>query len=118
MQSKAQSFSVNFEEVTNSCEPRKISLGKSTVAIAPSGKRGITVTIPTIPELKGRSGKRGKFSARAKVGKTIIKGIDGKFSIAGTVKDGGQIEFVFIAEYYKGKEPMCTTTWNGSGSKK
>ncbi len=110
-----QRYSVRFTEVANSCEPRKISLAKSTIEIIPAGKRSIRVNIPTIPELKGRRGKRGKFSARVKRGKTIIKGIDGKFSVAGTQASNGKIELVLIAEYYKGKTPLCTTSWNASG---
>ncbi len=111
----AQRYFVRFTEVANSCEPRKISLAKSTIEIVSAGKRSIRVTIPTIPELKGRRGKRGKFSARVKRGKTIIAGIDGKFSVAGTQASNGTIEFALIAEYYKGKTPLCTTSWNASG---
>jgi hypothetical protein len=66
--------------------------------------------------MNGTAGKRGNFKARAKRGRTGVAGLEGKFSIAGNIKSRS-IEFVFIAEYFKGKSPLCTQSWKGSGTR-
>ena len=114
---KARKFSVEFTSVANSCKDTGMSLNKSTVEITPGTKRKITVSVPMVPIMKGTTKRGGKFVARAKRGKTGIAGLDGKFSISGTIADDGGIELVFIAEYYKGKTPLCTQSWKGTGSK-
>ncbi len=114
---KGHTYKVKFTQVANTCEGIGISLNKADFKISPVGKsKSLAVEIPMIPVMKGRAGKKGKFSARAKKGKTAIEGLDGKFSVSGTVSDKGVIKLMFFAEYFKGKTPMCTTSWNGKGS--
>jgi hypothetical protein len=67
--------------------------------------------------MKGATSKGGKFNAKAKKGGTAIQGVDGKFSVTGTVKDG-VLQLVLVAEYYNGEKPLCTQSWNASGLEK
>ena len=109
----AKTYTVKFTEVANSCESTGVSLSTAKMEIAPVGKkRGLSVSIQMIPVMKGRAGKKGKFSARAKKGKTAIAGLDGKFAVSGTIA-AGKVDIIFIAEYFKGKTPLCTTSWKG-----
>lgn len=112
---QGEGYQVTFTQVINSCDDDGIELEKARVELTRRGKV-LTVKIPKIPVMTGTSGTRGKFKARAKRGRTGIAGLDGKFSIAGTTK-GRSIEFVFIAEFYKGKSPLCTQSWKGKGSR-
>jgi hypothetical protein len=112
---KSEAYQVTFESVANSCEDTGINLTRARVQLDRRGKQ-LSVTIPMIPIMKGSAGRRGNFKAKAKRGKTGIAGLDGKFSIAGSTKERS-IEFVLIAEYYKGKSPLCTQSWRGTGTR-
>lgn len=112
-QSRPATYQVTFEKVASSCRNTGMSLSKAKVELARKGKR-LTVTVPMVPIMKGRAGKRSKFKAQARRGKTAIAGLDGKFRIAGEATRR-TIEFVFVAEYYKGKTPLCTQSWKGKG---
>ena len=112
-QSKTTTYQVEFEKVANSCRDTGMTLSKAKIELARRGRR-LTVTVPMIPIMKGRAGKRGKFKAQARRGKTAIAGLDGKFRIAGEAH-ARTIQFVFVAEYYKGATPLCTQSWKGAG---
>ena len=113
----AGKYQVKFEEVQNSCNGTGMSLHKAEIEIFRGKRKRIDVTVPMVPIMKGVASKGGKFKAKAKRGATAIKGVDGKFSVSGRVNDG-VIQMVFIAEYFKGKQPLCTQSWNASGVKK
>lgn len=114
--SVAGKYKVKFEEVQNSCTNTGMTLDKATVEITRGKRKRIDVTIPMVPLMKGVASKGGKFKAKAKLGKTAIEGIKGKFSVSGRVSDD-VIQLVFIAEYFQGKKPLCTQSWNASGVK-
>lgn len=115
-QKRTARYQVRFKSVANNCKGTGVALSRGKVELTSGPKRQLLVSIPMIPLMRGRTVKGGKFNARAKRGKTGISGLDGKFSIAGTVK-GHEISFVFIAEYYRGKAPLCTQSWKGTGKR-
>ncbi len=110
----AGKYTASFQEVANNCSGIGMSLRSSTIELHQSGERNVQVTVPSVPIMRGVVSRAGKFKAEAKRGKTAIQGVDGRFSIAGRVDDKG-IQFLFIAEYYRGNRPMCTQSWNASG---
>ena len=114
----AGTYAVRFEEVSNNCGPAGIgmNLGSAKVAVSEShGGHAIQVTIPSVPIMSGTASKGGKFRAVARRGKTAIQGVDGRFSLAGRVDGKGSMKVLFIAEYYRGKKPICTQSWNARG---
>jgi hypothetical protein len=115
-QKRTTSYQVRFESVANNCRGTGIALSRAGVDLIAGPGTQLAVTIPMIPMMRGSTSKGGKFSARARRGKTGIAGLEGKFSIAGSV-DAADISFVFVAEYYRGKEPLCTQSWKGSGKR-
>ncbi|HLU64924.1 MAG TPA: hypothetical protein VKZ63_01530 [Kofleriaceae bacterium] len=109
----AGTYKATFDQVANSCSGVGMNLSSATVEVTQSGRR-VTVTIPSVPIMKGTATKAGKFRATVKRGKTAIEGVDGRFSVAGRVEKG-EIQFLFIAEYFRGKRPLCTQSWNATG---
>jgi len=110
-------YTTKFVEVSNNCKGTGLTIGTTTTTIEVVSGRSIQVSIPMMPAMRGAVRKGGKFRAKAKKGKTAIEGLDGRFSAGGRV-DAQAIQFVFIAEYFRGKEPLCTQSWNVSGTKK
>ncbi len=110
----AGKYTATFQEVANNCSGMGMSMRSSTIELHQSGERNVQVTVPAVPIMRGVVSRAGKFKAEAKRGKTAIQGVDGRFSVAGRVDDKG-IQFLFIAEYFRGGRPMCTQSWNASG---
>jgi hypothetical protein len=110
----AGKYAATFQEVASNCSGMGMNLRSATIELSQSGDRAVQVTVPAVPIMRGVVSKAGKFKADAKRGKTAIQGVDGRFSVAGRVDDKG-IQFLFIAEYYRGTRPMCTQSWNASG---
>jgi hypothetical protein len=113
----AGKYAATFLEVANNCSGMGMSLREATVELFQSNERAVQVTMPSVPIMRGVVSQAGKFKAEAKRGKTAIEGVDGRFSVAGRVDDKG-IQFLFIAEYYRGARPMCTQSWNASGPRR
>ena len=86
----------------------------ANVEVFQAKAKNVSVTIPSVPIMSGVVSRGGKFRAVAKRGKTATKGVDGKFSVAGRVEKGN-IQFLFIAEFFEGDKPLCTQSWNASG---
>jgi hypothetical protein len=112
----AGKYAATFREVANNCSDMGMSLRTATVELSQTRERDVQVSVPAVPLMRGVVSRAGKFKAEARRGKTAIQGIDGRFSVAGRVDDKG-IQFLFIAEYYRGKNPVCTQSWNASGEK-
>ncbi len=106
-------YRAKFESVANNCSKAGMSLSSSTVEVT-RRDRSVSVTIPSVPIMKGSVSRGGKFRAVAKRGKTAIQGVEGRFSVAGRVEKG-TIQFLFIAEYFEADKPLCTQSWNASG---
>lgn len=110
----AGKYTASFMEVSNNCSGIGMSLREATVELFQSNERSVQVTVPAVPIMRGVASQAGKFKADAKRGKTATDGVDGRFSVAGRVDEKG-IQFLFIAEYYRGTKPICTQSWNASG---
>lgn len=114
----AGTFEAQFDSVSDNCKDTTgMNLGKATVTVAEPRRGRADVTIPMVPIMSGAVSRGGKFKAEAKRGKTAIAGVDGRFSVTGRV-EGDRITFLFIAEYYAGKKPLCTQSWNATGARK
>jgi hypothetical protein len=113
----AGTYAGTFERVSSNCSETGMNLREAPIELAQSGERSMTVTVPSVPIMKGVVNRGGKFKADTKRGKTAIAGLDGRFSVAGRVDDKG-IHLLFIAEYYKGDKPLCTQSWNASGPRR
>jgi hypothetical protein len=109
-------FEVKFEEVANNCNNVGMAFGRANVMVEKK-KGALSVDIERIPLMSGPIGKGGKLKAQSKMGATSIAGLDGKFSIAGSVVEG-TISLVFVAEYYVKDKALCTQSWNVSGMRK
>ena len=107
-------YAAKFERVANNCTKAGMSLASTTVDVSQPKTRSVSVTIPAVPIMSGSVSRGGKFRAVARRGKTAIKGVDGRFSVAGRVEKRN-IQFLFIAEYFEGEKPLCTQSWNASG---
>ena len=108
-------FDVKYEEVTSNCENTGMAMTRGTLAITKRKAQTVAVDIERIPIMTGAATKGGKVKATSKLGKTSIQGLDGRFSVAGTVNDDGVLQKVFVAEYYLQGKPYCTQSWNISG---
>jgi len=106
-------FDVKFEEIANNCKDTGMRLRTCTFELTQK-KRGLEVSFPLAPVMSGSVSRNGRFRADAAKGATATQGVAGKFSVAGRVA-GDVIQLVFIAEYFRGKAPLCTQSWNASG---
>ncbi|MGE3458592.1 MAG: hypothetical protein AB7O24_25965, partial [Kofleriaceae bacterium] len=110
----AGAYDVKYEEVSNNCaSPLKYPNGKIELKL--KGTQ-VTVDIDRTPLMTGSAGK-GKISAKSKVGKTMVDGMDGVFSIAGKVTPEGLLAVVMVGEYSAQGKALCTQSWNVTGTK-
>lgn len=110
---KLGNYEAKFEEMANNCRDTGMNITKGTVKF--EDKKGkLLVTVPMTSSMWGRIDKSGRFQVKADLGGTGIAGVQGKFRASGRIDDG-VLQMVFIAEYYKGKKPLCTKSWNVSG---
>ena len=110
-------YEVAFTSVANNCSSVGMNLGSSTIAVDSAKPRRISITIPSVPIMSGTVSRVGKFRASVKRGKTAIEGVQGRFSVAGKFEKG-QIQFLFVAEYFRAEKPLCTQSWNATGPRK
>lgn len=108
-------FEVKYEEVTSNCENTGMSMLRGVFEIEKKKAATVAVDIERIPLMQGSAAKGGRVKATSKLGPTSIQGLDGRFSVAGTVNDDGVLQMVLVAEYYLNKKPYCTQSWNVSG---
>ncbi len=113
----AGTYAVKFGQVANNCAKAGMSLSSQTVDVSQPKEKSVSVTIPSVPIMSGSVSRGGKFRAVAKRGKTAIKGVEGRFSVAGRVEKG-TIQFLLIAEYFESDKPLCTQSWNASGPRR
>ncbi len=108
-------FEVKYEEVTSNCENTGMALLRGVVAIERRKGQTVSVDIERLPRMSGSAARGGRLKATSKQGPTSIQGLDGKFSIAGSVNDDGVLQMVLVAEYYLKRRPYCTQSWNVTG---
>lgn len=109
---------VKYEEVTSNCQDTGMVMSRGQLEITKRKGNGIAVDIERIPVMTGSAAKGGRVKATSKLGKTSIQGLDGRFSIAGTVNADKVLNVVFVAEYYVNGKAYCTQSWNVSGMRR
>ncbi|KAB2905518.1 MAG: hypothetical protein F9K40_06720 [Kofleriaceae bacterium] len=108
-------YEVKYEEVTSNCTNTGMAMLRGVFQIQKKKAQTVTVDIDRMPLMTGSAAKAGRVKATSKLGPTSIQGLDGRFSVAGTVNDDGVLQMVLVAEYYLNKKPYCTQSWNVSG---
>ena len=109
-------YEVAFEQVTSNCQGNGVTIDKSTVVISKRAP-GIAVEVPKVVTMTGTAARAGRLKAASKAAKTPATALEGKFSIAGTIDDGGKLDAVFVAEFFSGGKPVCTQSWSASGTR-
>jgi len=107
---EAGTFKAKFTKVVDNCD-KGLDLSKASLSIA-TKDRTITVRIDALPPLTGKAGKRGKLRAESK---GTSNGMDVRYGLNGRVSDG-ELQAVFVAEYFTGKTPVCTQSFRVVGS--
>ncbi|HVV87530.1 MAG TPA: hypothetical protein VHE35_31030 [Kofleriaceae bacterium] len=108
-------YDVAFEQVTSNCD-QGLTLAKASMAIEKKGA-GVSVDLPKVATLTGKAPKAGRLKAASAVARTSVAGLDGKFSIAGSIDDAGHVDAVFVGEFYKDAKPICTQSWHVTGTR-
>ncbi len=108
-------YDVKYEEVSTNCtSPLRYPAGKLEVKVKGTS---VTVDINRTPLMQGSAGKAGKVSAKSKSGNTSLDGMTGVFSVAGKITPEGILAFVMVGEYSASGKPLCSQSWNVSGTK-
>jgi hypothetical protein len=108
-------FEVKYEAVTSNCENTGMAMQRGVFQIEKKKATTIAVDIDRIPILQGSAAKGGRVKATSKLGPTSIQGLDGRFSLAGTINEDGVLQMVLVAEYYLKAKAYCTQSWNVTG---
>lgn len=108
-------FDVRYDELTSNCENTGMVLTRGALEITRRKARAVAIDIDNTPIIVGSESKGGRIKGSSKLGKTSIQGLDGRFSIGGTVNADGVLSMVFVAEYYVQGKPYCTQSWNVAG---
>lgn len=108
-------YQVKYEEVTSNCENTGMAMIHGDLDINKKKAQTVAIDIDRLPIMVGAAAKGGRVKATSKLGKTSIQGLDGRFSMAGSVNDDGVLQMVLVAEYYLQNKAYCTQSWNVSG---
>lgn len=108
-------YEVKYEEVTSNCTNTGMVLLRGVMELTKKKATTIAVDIDRIPLMAGTAAKQGRVKATSKLGPTSIQGLDGRFSLAGSVNEDGVLSMVLVAEYYVNNKAYCTQSWNVSG---
>jgi hypothetical protein len=111
------SYSVKFQEISNSCTEVGLALSKGMLTISRAGKQELAVKLPQVPVLRGKSRKGGKFKVAIDRSATALRGVEGSFSAAGR-RDESSVQLVLVAEYYRDGKALCTQSWDVSGARR
>jgi hypothetical protein len=108
-------YEVKYEEVTSNCQNTGMVLLRGVVDVSKRKASTVAIDIERIPLMVGAAAKGGRVKATSKLGPTSIQGLDGRFSIAGSINDDGVVSLVLVAEYYVKNKAYCTQSWNVTG---
>ena len=108
-------FEVKYEEVTSNCTNTGMAMMRGVFEIEKKKATAVAVDIERIPLMQGSAAKGGRVKATSKLGPSSIQGLDGRFSVAGTVNEDGVLAMVLVAEYYLKGKAYCTQSWNVTG---
>jgi hypothetical protein len=113
-------YEVKYELSSNNCSSELLKFQRGELKIDVKANN-LSVDIERIPLMNGAPTKVGKITAKSKPkgGHTPVSGMDGVFSVAGRVQNG-LLSLVFVGEYFTevGHKPLCTQSWNISGTRK
>jgi hypothetical protein len=110
-------YKVKFEQVSTNC-PSPVSYRDFEDLKIQMKGGDVQVDIDRTPLMVGKPGKPGKLNVKSKPGHTPVQGMDGTFSLAGRISPEGMISLVMVGEYTANGKPLCTQSWNLSGTKK
>lgn len=108
-------YEVKYEEVTSNCQNTGMVLLRGVVDVNKRKALTVAVDIERIPLMVGSAAKGGRVKATSKLGPTSIQGLDGRFSVAGSINEDGVVSMVLVAEYYVKNKAYCTQSWNVTG---
>jgi hypothetical protein len=109
-------YDVKYEEVSTNCGDHQLTYGHGKLKVEVKGKQ-LLVDIDRTPKMVGVPAGGGKVSAKSKVGETMLKGMNGVFSVAGRITPEGQLHLVMVGEFSVDGKPLCTQSWNVAGPK-
>ena len=107
---EAGNYKSTFKKVVDNCD-KGLELTSANLTISKT-ERTISVAIDGLPPLRGKAGKGGKLRAEAK---GTSNSMDVRYGLNGRVSDG-ELQAVFVAEYFTGKRPVCTQSFRVVGS--
>jgi hypothetical protein len=108
-------YEVKYDEVTSNCQNTGMVLLRGVMDVTKRKASSVAVDIDRIPLMAGTAAKAGRIKATSKLGPTSIQGLDGRFSLAGSVNEDSVLSMVLVAEYYVKNKAYCTQSWNVSG---
>lgn len=91
-----------------------MTMAKTSMMVRDSAK-AVRVEVQQLPVMIG-SAKGPKLKAASEIGPTTVAGLDGKFSISGTIS-ADKVSVLLVAEYFVKGKSVCTQTWNVKGAR-
>ncbi|HTM19159.1 MAG TPA: hypothetical protein VL172_01580 [Kofleriaceae bacterium] len=113
-QPRAGSYEVSYQAVADDCAGQGMSLAKGTVSLSQPRDSQLEVDIAGAGKLSGTRNANGRFKAQgpgSPAGDLTVR-----LSVSGRA-GADDIQLIFIAEFYRGKKPVCTQSWSGQGHK-
>jgi len=111
--SERSTYEVSYQSVADDCAGQGMTLARGQVTLRQTGEQ-IELEVAGAGTLSGTRGAQGRFKAQ---GKGALRGdLESRLSVSG--RADGQIQMIFIAEFYRGKKPVCTQSWSGQGRRK
>ncbi len=106
-------FEVTYQSVADDCAGQGMTLDRGQVTLRQNGEQ-VDIDVSGVGTLRGTRGAQGRFKAQ---GSGALRGdLESRLSVSG--RADGQIQMIFIAEFYRGKKPVCTQSWSGQGRRK
>lgn len=103
----ATSFVVKFKKIADDCPKPQLRLTKAAVTVSVLRPKRGRMAIAPGPTLTGKLGPAGDFNMTTRRRGSVIT--------ASGRMHRGRISMLVIAEYYRGRNPVCTQTWNAKG---
>lgn len=112
----AGAYTVKVQEISSSCTDAGMKLDKGTLVITTRGDE-IEVRLAALPAMTGKARKGGKLKVASSRSPVADAGADAALSAAGHV-EGGRVQIVLVAEYYRSGKALCTQSWDVSGARR
>jgi len=108
------SYEVRYQQVADDCNGQGMTLEQGEVSVRQGAADDIEVALAGVGTLKGTRSANGRFKAQ---GVGSPRG-DLTAHLSASGRAGDAIQMIFIAEFYRGKKPLCTQSWSGQGRRK